>query len=117
MAFVRRLQRPAQGSLDKPDAHDPELAAKFPALAEHLTRSTDDEGKPRQTCSLTLYGSPGGFRAFLNERDSGASLAVTGGTLAGILAALEAELESPEPAWYWRNNQPSTGAPGRKKKG
>lgn len=117
VAFLRKLQRPAQGAVDKPDAHDPELAGKFPALHEHLTRSRDDDGKPRQTCSLTIYGQQGAFRAFLNDRDSGASLGVTGGTLQGLLGALEAELESPEPNWFWRQGGDSHPAKNRGKRG
>jgi len=102
MAFLRKLTRPAQGALDKPDPVDQELASKFPALHEHLTRSTDDDGKRRQTSSLTLYGQAGGFRAFLNDRDSGASLGVVADSVAGLLRALEAELESDSPNWFWR---------------
>jgi hypothetical protein len=117
MAFLRKLSRPAQGALDKPDPVDQDMAAHFPALHEHLTRSRDDEGKPRQTCSLTLYGQPGGFRAFLNDRDSGGSLGVVADSVTGLLRALEAELESDAPNWYWR--QGSDGQPGRggKKRG
>jgi hypothetical protein len=117
VAFLRKLQRPAPGSVDKPDAHDPELAAKFPAVHEHLTRSRDDDGKARQTSSLTVYGQQGGLRAFLNDRDSGASLGVTAGTLQGLLAALEAELESPEPSWFWRNGGDQHPAKNRGKRG
>lgn len=102
MAFLRRLQRPAQGTLDKPDPVDSELAAKFPALHAHLTATRGDDGGRRQTCSLTVYGHAGAFKGFLNDRDSGASLGVQAGSLAGLLGALEAELESDAPSWFWR---------------
>lgn len=116
MAFLRKLQRPAQGALDKPDPVDPEISSKFPALHEHLTRSVDDEGKRRQTCSLTLYGASGGFRAFLNDRDSGASLGVVSDSIQGLLRALEAELESDAPNWYWREGAQGQGGGKRGKR-
>lgn len=112
MAFLRRLQRPAQGALDKPDPVDPELAGKFPAVHEHLTCSRNADGSARQTCSLTVYGHAGAFKAFLNDRDSGASLGVQAGSFAGLLGALEAELESDSPSWFWR--QGSEQAKGKK---
>lgn len=115
VAFLRKLQRPAQGALDRPDASDPELASRFPALHEHLTRSKDDEGKPRQTCSLTVYGQAGQLKGFLNDRDSGGAIGVQAGTLAGLLGALEAELESDQPSWFWRQDQQGSGA--RKSRG
>lgn len=102
MAFLRKLQRPEPGTLDRPDAADPKLAAAYPALCEHLCRSRDDDGKPRQTCSLTLFGASGGFRGFLNDRDSGASIAVHSESFTGLLAALEADLQSDSPHWTWR---------------
>lgn len=115
MAFLRRLQRPAQGSLDRPDPVDSELAGKFPALHEYLTRSRDDEGKARQTASLTVYGHAGAFKGFLNDRDSGGSLGVQSDSLAGLLRALEAELESDAPSWFWR--QGGEGHPAKNRKG
>lgn len=117
VSFLRKLTRPAQGSLDRPDASDPELASRFPALHEHLTCSRDAEGKPRQTCSLTVYGQAGAFKAFLNDRDSGGSLGVQAGTLAGLLGALEAELESEAPSWFWRQGSESGSAKSRGKRG
>lgn len=117
MGFLRRLQRPAENSVDKPDAHDPQLADKYPALHEHLTRSRDDEGKRRQTCSLTVYGHLGGFKAFLNDRDSGGSLGVQSDSFTGLLAALEAELESDSPSWFWREGGPKHPAKNRGKGG
>lgn len=102
MAFLRKLTRPQQGALDRPDPVDQELASKFPALHEHLTRTKDDDGKARQTCSLTVFGHAGVFKAFLNDRDSGGSIGVQADSLAGLLRALEAELESDSPSWFWR---------------
>lgn len=113
MAFLRKLQRPAEGALDRPDACDPAFGEKYPALHEYLTRSRDDSGKTRQTASLTVYGHSGRFKAFLNDRDSGASLGVESDAFTGLLAALEAELESDAPSWFWRQG---TGDQGGKKK-
>lgn len=115
MAFLRKLSRPQQGALDRPDPVDSELQASYPALHEHLTRSRDDAGATRQTCSLTVYGHAGTFRAFLNDRDSGGAIGVTADSLAGLLRALEAELESEAPSWFWRAGAGDTKAKGRGK--
>lgn len=114
MGFLRKLTRPPQGHLAKPDGCDPELIKKFPAFHEWLTRQLDDDGKPRQTASFTVYGVPGGFRGFLNDRDTGASLSAESDSFKGLLAALEGELESEAPHWFWRQPQ---GQQGGKKKG
>jgi len=110
VAFLRKLTRPQPGALDRPDTADPKLASAYPALCEHLCRTRDDDGQPRQTCSLTLFGAQGGFRAFLNDRDTGAAIAVTADAFTGILAALEAELQSDHPNWHWRPEGNGKGA-------
>lgn len=102
VSFLRKLSRPVQGSVDRPDASDPKLASKFPALLEHITCSKGSDGAARQTCSLTIFGAPGGFRAYLNDRDSGAAIMVSADRFEGILSALEAELQSESPSWFWR---------------
>lgn len=116
VAFLRKLQRPAQGSLDRPDAVDPQMVAVYPALHEHLTRTRDDDGAVRQTCSLTVFGHAGGFKAFLNDRDSGGSIGVQSDSFTGLLKALEAELESDAPSWFWRQAPESGGGKGRGKR-
>ena len=116
VSFLRKVQRPESGQTDRPDASDPQLAKLYPALSEHLCRSRDDDGVQRQTCSLTVFGAAGGFRAFLNDRDSGASIAVFSESFSGILSALECDLQCDHPNWYFRTDQarrPSTN--GRKK--
>ena len=117
MAFLRKLTRPTQGALDRPDPVDQELAAKFPVLHAHLTRTRDDDNQVRQTCSLTFYGHAGAFKGFLNDRDSGGSLGVQADSLAGLLRALEAELESDSPSWFWRQGTDREGKQERRKRG
>jgi hypothetical protein len=90
------------------------MAKRYPALHEYLTASRDPEGKVRQTCSLAIYGHLGRFKAFLNDRDCGAAIGVESDSVAGLLGALEAELESDAPSWFWRQGQ---GENGGKKKG
>lgn len=101
MSFLRKLSRPADADLTGEPAHDRQLATDYPALHEHLTALVDAEGKRRQTCSLTLYGAQGSFKAYLNDRDAGCSLAVEERSLEGILGALETELEAECPRWRW----------------
>lgn len=116
MGFLRKLTRPAEGAVDRPEANDPQIAASHPALHDHLTRLRNDDGSARQTCSLTLYGQAGRFKAFLNDRDSGASLGVESDSIGGLLRALEAELESDAPSWFWREGGGSHPAKNRGKR-
>jgi len=102
VAYLRKLQRPEPGAAQRPDGSDPKLHASYPALCEHLLRTTDDDGQPRQTCSFTVFGVPGGFRGFLNDRDSGAAISAFSETFVGLLAGLEADLQSDQPGWYFR---------------
>lgn len=112
---IRKLSRPAQGAVDRPCANDQEIARKFPHLHQHLTLTSYEDGSPRQTCSLTFFAQQGRFRGFLNDRDSGGAIGVEADGLQGILRALEAELASPQPSWFWRNDQgPRAGVKGKK---
>lgn len=106
---IRKLSRPQQGAVDRPCANDQELARKFPHLHQHLTLNVYEDGSPRQTCSLTVFAQSGRFRAFLNDRDSGGSIGVEGEGLQGLLRALEAELASPQPSWFWRQDGGQSG--------
>lgn len=116
MAEIRKLQRPVQGAVARADAADQELQRKFPVLHQHITRQLYEDGSARQPCSFTFYGAAGAFRAFLNDRDSGGSLGVVADSLQACLRALEAELTSESPAWFWRNGGSEHPAKNRGKK-
>lgn len=113
LSFIRKLSRPAASDVAVCDPVDPDFSKSHAALHEHLASSVDAEGKRRQTCSLTVYGVPGRFKGFLNDRDSGGAIGVEAGTFYGILEALEAELESDNPSWFWREG--AKGGPRTKK--
>lgn len=114
MSFLRRLQRPSEAAVDRAVAHDPQLAGKYPALHEYLTAVVGPDGKRRQTSSLTVYSQQGRFRGFLNDRDSGGSLGAESDSFTGLLGALEAELESDSPNWFWREGGSKHPAKNRK---
>lgn len=80
-------------------AHDKDLAKSHPAIHEFLTCAKDDEGKERQTATLTVSCEEGGFKLGLSDREAEQSLWAFGKTLATALDALEGILEGGEGQW------------------
>jgi hypothetical protein len=99
MSWVSKLRRPA-GEAGRPaDAVDQQWVHDLPAVHEFLTLGVHADGSPRRTATLTLFADAGSWKVFLNERDSGASLCATGGSIADSLSALEVMLEGENPPW------------------
>jgi len=99
MSWVSKLRRPS-GEAGRPaDAVDQQWVHDLPALHEFLTLGTHADGSPRRTSTLTLFADGGSWKCFLNERDGGASLCATGGSIADALSALEVMLEGENPPW------------------
>lgn len=85
-----------------PAATDEALDEKCPLLHLLMTSQTDDKGKKRKVCSLSIFAADGAWKASLNERDKGLVLWASADTLGSLPEALEALLnETPIP---WRAN-------------
>lgn len=75
------------------------LLESAPALMEYLTLTAWDDAKPRKTATLLLFVEEGQWKGCLNDRDAGRSLWVTGGSVEGVVATLEARLASGGGEW------------------
>lgn len=70
-----------------------------PNLFLLLTATSDDEGKPRLPCTLTIVCEDGQAKCGLNERNHSLSLWTSCGELSGVFLALEEALEKRPVAW------------------
>jgi len=115
MSWLRQVRRP-DGPLGSGGiAADPAWLSEYPALHEYLTAGANPDGSPRRTATLTVFAELGTWKAFLNERDSGASLCASGGTVGETLAALEVMLESEVPPWRFSDRaKPDNGKKSRR---
>jgi hypothetical protein len=115
MSWLREVRRP-DGPLGAGGcARDPVWMSEYPAVHDYVTAGTRDDGTVRRTSTLTLFTEHGGWKVFLNDRDSGASLCATGDTVAGALSALEVMLEGENPPWRFSDRpRPAESKRGRK---
>jgi hypothetical protein len=72
---------------------------RLPALVEYLLSDKWDDGKVRVTSTLLLFVDQGEWKACLNDRDGGRVAFVTAGTVAGLLGALEEQLQAGSAEW------------------
>lgn len=89
----------AKQNTGTPAAADKEVGKKYPALHLMLTATQDDEGKLRQTCTMTIVCESGLWKAGLRERDRSMSLWRSSKTLEGVYGALEEALTGGEADW------------------
>lgn len=94
------------GALD-----DSNFAELHPNLFLLLTSTKDDEGKLRQTCTVTIVCEDGQAKCGINERNHGLSLWTSCGELAGVFLALEEALEKRPVQWRkvtWKGRKVSS---------
>lgn len=75
------------------------FAKSCPTLFEFLSAESYEDGTSRQLPTITVFVSPSGFQACLNDRDQSQACFVTSGTLEGLWAALEKGLADDTLAW------------------
>lgn len=78
---------------------DPAFALAFPMLHMMMTSLVDDDGKPRQVCTLTIVCEDGQAKCGINERNHNLSLWTGSGSLGGAFAALEEALGERPVQW------------------
>lgn len=71
----------------------------YPALWEYLTLAAWDDGKPRQTATLTVFCEEGVVKLCLNDRDQDRSGWVSAATVETALERLDADLREDEVDW------------------
>lgn len=82
------MSRPSKKSSGGPLAVPLEacpLSERWPALAEFLSSGAWDNGDPRERGTMLLVWSDGRWRAWLNDKDTGAAAWMSGETLSEVL--------------------------------
>jgi len=85
--------------LGGPSADDPVLSGFYPTLAEWLTTTVWDDGKPRKTSTVLLMTENGRWKAFFHDRDGKRGFWSTGNAYEDLLGQLEATLSSGSAEW------------------
>jgi hypothetical protein len=84
-----------------------EWATLLPTTWAYLTQDRWEDGSPRETSGLLVFQQDGLLKAMLRDKNSGLCLWVTGQSLQGLLATLEAALG--DPAAEWRQDRQQAG--------
>lgn len=98
MSLIRKSLERSSKSATSDKCLDAAFMKKFPAIAEFLT-TTSLEGQPRQTATVSVWWTPHGFTAVMNDRETGHSLFANADRFEGLWEALETALKSPDPGW------------------
>lgn len=98
MSFIKKSLERASKAAKNDKCQDTGFLKHFPAMAEFMTTTAID-GEPRQTSTVSVWWSPTGFTAVLNDRETGQSLFVNADRFDAIWEALESALKSPDPGW------------------
>jgi len=95
----------ASGSWENKEvaADDPEFAAALPLLWEHVSCLRWEDGKPRQTSTMTLFVEAGRCKLCLHDREMDRTAWVSAETLRGAAEILERQLRTG--AVEWRGNR------------
>lgn len=108
--FLKNVNAAPKVDKDSPTAAtDKDFAKTHPALVEFMTLRRNDDGTPRQTSSLLIFCEDGVWKACLSERERELTLWAAGDTLAELLEAMEATLQSPAPQWRTKSGKRTKG--------
>lgn len=113
LSFLRKPVDQADGPQLPAQAHDEWLATTCPALHEWLTAVQWPDGTARQTSRLSLWFEGRECRGYLRDQDTQHLLWGVADTLAGLLVALDDQLQSDAP--QWRQDRYRTGTTARVK--
>lgn len=82
-----------------PAASDSDFETRWPNLALLMQATTDDQGKPRQTATLTFVCEQGKWKGGVKDKDHAMSLWRSADAMAGVLDALERALDDGTADW------------------
>lgn len=105
--FIKRASGAGQGGAEGGVAEDAHAAAIYPALVEHLTILSWDDGKRRKPSSLLLFTEDGLWKLCLTDKDAGRVAFVAGATIQEVAGRLERMLQ--EDSLEWRKQKPFPG--------
>jgi len=114
LGFVRRSESQPQSSDERAAALDPGWKKTYPALWEHMTRGTYDDGARRVLSTLSWFLGLEGLTICLQDRDNKRSLFASGATWIVALDVLE-ELAQRGDEAPWRADKRETGGSARLK--
>jgi len=104
MSLIRKSLERASKATTSDKCTDKDFIKAYPAIAEFMT-TTQLDGQPRQTATISAWWTPNGFTVVLNDRESGQSLFASSDRFDGLLEALETALKSPDPGWRAKDEQ------------
>lgn len=106
MGILRKVHGKALEAANNGGKPDAGSKKKYPGIVELLTATTDDDGKERETSSLSIRWASDGVKVGLHEPNLRLSLWATAATLDTALEALEGRLQSEDADWRpWSQQQ------------
>lgn len=103
--FLKQAKLQQQKAKSAGQISDPDFRKLYPAIAEFMFETKDEENKDRETASLTFFVEPGCLKVVLNDRAEEMSLWAAAETFTEALEALEAQLQSPSPPWRFKGKR------------
>jgi len=107
MSFVQRGRSGEGGASVGGGGPSEVCAADIPALVEYLTLDHYEDGASRETATLLIFAEEGRFKGCLNDRQEERVCWVSSGSLLGLIAELEANLEAGTADWRrsWKSKK------------
>lgn len=99
MSIPSKRSVTAKSGLSASAVQPGELFGKLPELWDFLTRRVDEDGKARQSPSISLKCEPSGFRLTLNDNHTGLYASLQGGGPVDLLEQAELRLAANEIDW------------------
>lgn len=97
--FLKRPEKSASGPAGtRLDPTSP-IAEEYPALWEHLTLVSWEDGGAREPSSLTVFYAEGLLKACLSDKEAERTAFVSAGSFEGLLLALEHGLQGDSLDW------------------
>lgn len=99
MASFKELLNGQGKTVGEMAVEDPQFGELFPQLYVLMAKNTDDDGKPRIPCTLTIVCEDGQVKCGVNERNYHLALWTSSATLGGAFQSLEEALAQRPVPW------------------
>lgn len=100
---MKRINLASQRTKGKWTCPDTKLLKDYPQICEHLFDNFHEDGKVRETSTLTVRGNGANVRVSLNEQNIKASITSDATTLTEALTAIEGLLTGDSAPWrVWK---------------
>lgn len=108
MASFKELLNGQQSGPTGMAVEDPDFGTAFPQLYLLMAKTSDDDGKPRIPCTLTIVCEDGQVKCGVNERNYHLALWTSSASLGGAFQSLEEALAQRPVPWRkttWKGSQ------------